>query len=79
MFVDQDEVKMTPKEIPMGILRYGKLPDQIRSINLTKREREILTLWNKGYEREDICKLSGITRESFRVHLHNILQKLSIS
>jgi DNA-binding NarL/FixJ family response regulator len=76
-YVSKDEVHMTPKEIPMGILRYGQFPEQIRAIHLTFIERQILTLWNQGLERETISKTLNISKPSLRVHLSNIRKKLS--
>jgi DNA-binding CsgD family transcriptional regulator/tetratricopeptide (TPR) repeat protein len=46
------------------------------SVNLTKREREILTLLAIGYVREHICENLKITLNTFKTHQKNLYKKL---
>lgn len=44
---------------------------------LTSREREVLTLWAKGYQKRKIAETLLLSPETVKKHLHNIYRKLN--
>jgi DNA-binding CsgD family transcriptional regulator len=42
------------------------------SVYLTKREKQIITMKSKNYDRAMICKVLDITREALRCHIKNL-------
>ena len=65
-YVSKDEVKM--RELPVGIVCYGGSVER----KPTATEEKILTLLRKRFDRDEICKIIGISRHSLRQHLTNL-------
>lgn len=59
----------------MGIL-CGCQKDAAQMKKLTTRERQVLRLLAKGYSRENVAALLGITLRTVRVHVHSIFEKV---
>jgi NarL family two-component system response regulator LiaR len=48
----------------------------LKGSSLTPREIEVLRLMARGYSNQEIAELTGVTLETVRSHVKNILQKL---
>lgn len=48
----------------------------LKGSQLTPREREVLRLMARGYTNQEIAELTGVSLETVRSHVKNILQKL---
>ncbi len=70
------QIEVRQREKLIGLPRYGKLPELISNIPLTKRERQILTLLGQGLSRKDICQLLEINRHLLRMHILNLKKKI---
>ena len=73
LIVAQNEV--TQKELPIGMPKYGRFPELLSNVYLTKREKQIVTLLGQGMERGEICELLEITRENCRKIIQRLRQK----
>ena len=45
---------------------------------LTSRERDVLHLWAKGYQKRKIAEMLLLSPETVKKHLHNIYKKLNV-
>ena len=77
LYVDQDHIGRD--ELPMEDMDdvdcLADWPDLIKTVHLTKREKEILTLLGRGLNRKDVCELLDITRGTLRWHVSQIKKK----
>lgn len=66
--------EVTTKLVHLMAKRAAPLPP--RGSTLTPREREILRLMARGHTNQEIAELVGVSLETVRSHVKNILQKL---
>lgn len=59
------------------LLREKELHDALPA--LTSREREVLSLTEKGFSNKEIARRLVISSATVKNHMHNILQKLQVS
>lgn len=55
------------------------MPEQDKKIELTSRQKEILSLLRKGLTNIEICKTLGISANTVKVHLANIYKILEVT
>jgi ATP/maltotriose-dependent transcriptional regulator MalT len=73
-YASQDEVALM--EEPKGFFdEQVTTIEYISNIDLTERERDVLTLLGRGLSRRDVCQLLDISRGSLRWHIHNLRLK----
>lgn len=58
--------------MPLIVLANGVLNQS----PLTTRERDVLNLWAKGFQRKKIAETLLLSPETVKKHLHNIYRKL---
>lgn len=80
MQAELDKLTSCQKEVPVGNLEqgytdYGSPWSGSPAVQLTPRERGILTLLAQGFTRQDACELLNITRSTLRWHLANARKK----
>lgn len=73
-----------PPEISSGILKAlaGEVPSdapQRSEPALTRREREVLQQISQGYSNKEIAKSLCLSVATVKHHVHNVLDKLSVS
>lgn len=44
---------------------------------LTARERDILTLWAKGFQQKEIARQLSLSPQTIKKHLRNVYKKLN--
>jgi len=57
----------------------GRRPEAHRHDELTPREVEVLSLLGQGAGNGEIAKVLGISRNTVRTHVHNVLRKLGVA
>ena len=75
LYASQDYVSR--KEIPIPNPRFSRFFEFSTDTPITKKEKQILTLFGTGLSRKDICKLLGITRQNLRVRLFLLKRKIN--
>jgi DNA-binding NarL/FixJ family response regulator len=53
--------------------------DQMRSEQLTRREREVLACIAKGFSNHDIAQTLYVSEKTVKNHLTNIFRKLNVN
>lgn len=56
----------------------SSVPVELRTIDLTSREREVLSLLTQGLSTKDIARSLSISSSTVRNHIRNILRKLHV-
>jgi len=69
------EIEVKQKELPIRFPRRGRVEWAPPPTKLTKREREIVTLFGKGLSRSETCELLKITKKTLRNNLAKIKKK----
>lgn len=55
--------------------KYKKALDYYKTINLTKREEEILSYIIKGASNTEICDMISVSRATIKTHINNVYKK----
>jgi len=55
---------------------YGRTPPWSSSIQMTRKEKEIVTLLGRGIPRADVCQILNIKRETLRNKLSVLKRKI---
>ena len=69
----------TGKATPMRIELEERLARRVAGPNLTGREIEVLEHLSQGLRNKEVAAVLGISEETVRVHVKNILAKLSVN
>ena len=72
-YVNRDYVGQ--KEKLIGKVQYGDFLKTISNVYLTKREKEIVTLFGKGLDRTDLCQVLNISRNALRINIYRLRKK----
>ena len=66
-----------------GNMGYENIEDRLKAVsenyNLTERESEVMELAYKGFTNPQIAEQLYISKNTVKIHMHNILEKLDIS
>ncbi|HCY75148.1 MAG TPA: hypothetical protein DHV28_04450 [Ignavibacteriales bacterium] len=66
-------------QIVIDAINMAKSPDTGKAVGLTKRELEIMDLIAEGSTNKEIAQILGVSTYTVKSHVHNILEKLSLS
>jgi DNA-binding NarL/FixJ family response regulator len=69
----------TGKTAPMRTELEERLARRVAGPNLTRREIEVLEHLSQGLRNKEVAAVLGISEETVRVHVKNILAKLSVN
>lgn len=61
---------------PADLLPDDELPDSVRNVSLSPRQREVLTLIAKGYSNKEIARMLDTALPTVKNHVANIFEKL---
>ena len=70
---DKSSMWRNGKVIPLP--EPGQWANRGTNISLTKTERKIVTLFGYGLNKEDVCELLKISRQSLRKHIERMRKK----
>lgn len=75
IFLKKDIVEICANTdfMPLVVLENGLLNES----PLTARERDVLHLWAKGYQKKKIAELLQLSPETIKKHLRNVYLKLN--
>ncbi|REJ28403.1 MAG: hypothetical protein C6P37_08600 [Caldibacillus debilis] len=77
---EEEKDEMTPGKTDEGKGEDGNVPHGfLQSVNLSRREFEVLALVLKGASNQEIAEKLSISYHTVKNHMTNILQKLGVS
>lgn len=74
LYAGQD--KVSQREKPIGLPRYGRMPMPKREIKFTKKEEEIVRFLAKGTSKKKICETLEITSGYYDVLWSRLKKKM---
>ena len=69
------EVEKPQREKTIGQPHYSRRFEWPSGVDLTRTEKEIVTLLGRGLSRPQVCEALNITRETLRKHIQRMKKK----